>query len=53
MRKVGDKIKIRIIKGLLEEKKIKKHENKTQKMTRKFQKECYMDLSNEKQNGMK
>ena len=37
MRKTRDKNKIKVIKGLLDEKEYKEHKNKTRKMTRKAQ----------------
>ena len=53
MRKTRDKNKIKVIKGLLDEKEYKEHKNKTRKMMRKSQEEYYKDLFDEKQNGMK
>ena len=53
MRKTRDKNKIKVIKGLLDEKEYKEHKNKTRKMMRKAQEEYYKDLFDEKQNGMK
>ena len=53
MRKTRDKNKIKVIKGLLDEKEYKEHKNKTQKMMRKAQEEYYKDLFDKKQNGMK
>ena len=53
MRKTRDKNKIKVIKGLLDEKEYKEHKNKTRKMMRKAQEEYYKDLFDEKQNGTK
>ena len=53
MRKVRDKNRIKVNKGLLDEKEYKIHKNKTRKLIREAQENYYKGLFDEKQNGMK
>ena len=53
MRKVRDTNRIKVNKGLLDEKEYKRHKNKLRKMMRQAQESYYTKLFDEKQNGMK
>ena len=53
MRKIRDKNKLKVSKGLIDEKEYKQHRNKTRQMMRQAQEKYYKELFDEKQNGMK